>query len=128
MKTLKLLVLILCPIFLLWSCNRFGGNTKRDFLPGSYVNSAEGEFSVAWDTLVIAPLGGQDYKILRKTAFQRKQQGRPMDRELRQQNWVAIFDEKAELLQVLKTGKLISIYPDSGMIVVGERKYRKLKL
>lgn len=127
MKTLKFLIVLLCPLLLLWSCSRFGRNAKRDFLPGSFVNAAEGEYSVAWDTLVISPLSDKDYKILRKTAFHRKRSGKLMDRELREQNWVAIFDEKAGLLQVLKTGKLISIYPDSGMIVVGERRYHKLK-
>ncbi|MBB6271857.1 major membrane immunogen (membrane-anchored lipoprotein) [Pedobacter cryoconitis] len=127
MKTFKLLVVLLCPLVLLLSCGRFTGNSKRDFLPGTYVNSAEGEYSLAWDTLVIEPTSGQEFRIIRKTGFQRKKDGKLLARELRQQKWTAVFDQKAELLQVLKTGKLISVYPDSGMIVVGTRNYRKLK-
>ena len=41
----------------------------REFIPGIYVNSAGGEFSVADDTLIIEPAESNNYSIQRKTGF-----------------------------------------------------------
>ncbi|MGH2622498.1 MAG: hypothetical protein ACRDE7_02440 [Sphingobacterium sp.] len=41
----------------------------RSFIPGTYVNSAGGEYSVADDTLVIESAESNNYNIHRKTGF-----------------------------------------------------------
>lgn len=127
MSTRKLILLLISPLLVLLSCRQPSGDAKRDFLPGRYENSAEGEFSKAWDTLVIEPTGGQDFKILRSTGFRRKQQDRLLELELRRQVWTAVFDPRLEVLQVDKSGKQIRVFPDSAMIMVGSRKYRKIR-
>ncbi len=99
----------------------------RPFIPGTYVNSAGSEFSVADDTLVIEASESNNFQIKRKTGFNLMNEGKVGKREYETENWNAVYDEPTKTMTETKKGKLITFYPDSGMLMVGKRTYQKLQ-
>lgn len=97
------------------------------FIPGTYVNHAKGDYSLADDTLVIRLLEGSSYEILRKTGFNRIADGKTGKREYETEIWNAVYDSEAKVLNERRYGKVFSFYPDSAMLRLGNRTYNKLK-
>lgn len=112
-----------CLVMLLAACKT---DKTRDFIPGSYVNSAGGTYSMADDTLVILPAESNNYLIERRTGFNRISEGVKGKREYEKESWNAIYDEGTKTLQETRMGKLITFYPDSAFLKIGKRKYMKL--
>lgn len=98
----------------------------REFIPGTYVNSAAGKYSVADDTLVIVPAESNNYLVERRTGFNRISDGVRGKREYEKESWNAVYDEGTKTLQETRLGKLFTFYPDSAFLSVGKRKYKKL--
>lgn len=98
----------------------------REFIPGTYVNSAGGKYSLADDTLLIVPAESNNYLIERRTGFNRLADGKKGKREYEKESWNAIYDEGTKTLQETRLGKLITFYPDSAILKVGKRLYKKL--
>lgn len=125
MKTKIILMALISA--LLMACNG-GATDARSFIPGTYVNYAEGEYSIAYDTLIIQPMSEQNstYRIYRKTAYQRKENGKLMNLQRENEQWVALYNEETKSMQETKRGKMITVYPDAGRILVANREYTKL--
>ncbi|HEK19754.1 MAG TPA: hypothetical protein ENO28_04800 [Bacteroidetes bacterium] len=98
----------------------------RDFIPGTYVNSAGSEFSVANDTLVIEPAESNNFSILRKTGFNVITDGKKGKRQHETEQWNAIYDDGTKVLTETRKGKLITFYPKAGTLKVGKREYKKI--
>lgn len=98
----------------------------RDFIPGTYVNHAEGEYSTVNDTLVIEPSESNNFCVHRKTAFQRLTDGKPGKKEYETEEWKAIYDEATKSLNETSKGKLITFYPETGRLMIGKREYTKI--
>lgn len=98
----------------------------RTFIPGTYINNAGSEFSMANDTLVIEPSESNNFNIHRKTGFNVISNGKVGKREYETENWNAVYDEATKTLTETKKGKLITFYPDSMLLKVGKRTYQKL--
>ena len=98
----------------------------RPFIPGTYINNANSEFSIANDTLVIEPSESNIFYINRKTGFNLVNGGKIGKREHETENWNAVFDEGTKRLTETKKGKLITFYPDSAKLKVGNRTYQKI--
>ncbi|GAA4131918.1 hypothetical protein GCM10022216_02440 [Sphingobacterium kyonggiense] len=98
----------------------------RQFIPGTYVNSAGGEYSVADDTLVIEPAESNNYVIDRKTGFNIIRDGKKGKREYETEKWQAIYDEATRSLTETRLGKSITFYPSSNSLRVGTREYNKI--
>lgn len=98
----------------------------RDFMPGVYVNSAGGEFSVASDTLQVELVEGNNYVIHRRTGFNLVTDGKIGKREYEVEKWSAVYSSDTQGLTETRKGKLISFFPDSGSLSVGRRVYRKV--
>ncbi|RZJ83695.1 MAG: hypothetical protein EOO20_22330 [Chryseobacterium sp.] len=110
-------------------CALFAGCTSdkvRDFMPGVYVNSASGEFSVASDTLEVQFVEGNNYVIHRRTGFNLVTDGKIGKREYEMEKWSAVYSPDTQGLTETKRGKLISFFPDSGSLSVGQRSYKKI--
>lgn len=122
MKTL----FYLCAIAVLFvtACNT---DKTREFIPGTYVNSAGSEYSVANDTLVIKPAESNNYSIQRKTGFNVITDGKKGKRQYETEQWNAIYDEGTKTLTETRKGKLITFYPETGTLKVGKREYTKLR-
>lgn len=99
----------------------------KAFIPGTYVNHAKGTYALADDTLVIRLSEGQNYEVLRRTGFNRILNGKLKKREHETETWRAVYDEKTGVLKETRYGKVITFYPDSVKLRVGNREYNKLK-
>ncbi|EHQ25484.1 hypothetical protein [Mucilaginibacter paludis] len=122
MKTL--FYLCVAVVLFITACT---SDKTRDFIPGTYVNSAGGEFSVANDTLVIEPAESNNFSIQRKTGFNVTTEGKKGKRQYETEQWNAIYDEGTKVLTEIRKGKTITFYPKAGTLRVGKREYTKLK-
>ena len=122
------IILIAITSALLMACKGGGATDTRSFIPGTYVNYAEGEYSIAYDTLIIQPMSEQNssYRIYRKTAYQRRESGKLMKLPRENEQWTALYNDQTKSMQENKYGKVITIYPDANRILVGNREYTKL--
>jgi hypothetical protein len=124
MKNLVIIIgLMVLGCALLFGCS---SDEVRDFMPGTYVNSAGGEFSVASDTLAIELLEGNNYVIHRRTGFNLITDGKLGKREYEVEKWTAVYSSDTQVLTETKKGKLISFFPDRGSLSVGRRVYKKI--
>lgn len=123
MKAIKLL-LGLCLCFALAGCNT---DKIRDFMPGTYVNSAGGEFSIASDTLKVELIQGNNYQLLRSTGYHLISDGKIGPREYETEHWRCAYNTSGKNLYELDKGKVISFYPEQRELSVGKRIYKKLK-
>lgn len=130
MKKCMCLIVGLAVLFI--ACQK---QSLRSFVPGVYVNHSSGKFSLADDTLVIRLEGRERrrervpdrFVIERRTGFNRIREGRTGKREYEQERWEVVLDEAAAVLNELKHGKVIRLFPDSAMLKIGKRRYDKIK-
>ena len=122
MNTIKIL-LGLWLSFALASCDR---DQVRNFMPGTYVNSAGGEFSIASDTLVVELLEGNNYQISRRTGYNLIRDGQVGEREYETEAWACVYSPATKTLTESKKGKIISFYPERGSLQVSRRMYKKI--
>jgi hypothetical protein len=121
MKTLKMMLMVLTVAFIA-ACH---ADPAREFLKGTFTHSASGELSKADDTLVIEPASSNNFLLHRRTGYNLIREGVIGKRQYEREEWQAVYDEGTKTLAELKKGKVITIYPDSGYILVGKRKYIK---
>lgn len=119
----NLIILCAIAVSLITACKT---DNIRSFIPGIYINNTGSEFSIANDTLVIEPSENNSFHLHRKTGFNLVADGKVGRREYETENWNAIYDESTKVLTEIKKGKLITFYPDSAKIKVGNRTYQKL--
>ncbi|NII83131.1 hypothetical protein [Pedobacter sp. SG908] len=124
MKTKSFYLFLLTLVFA--ACK--GMADLQSFIPGTYVDHAKGEYSESWDTLVVGDFNKVkgSYSIVRKTGFKRLENGKPGRLEHDTEQWLGIWDEESKSVQVPRNSKIISFYPDSGVLLLGTREFRKL--
>jgi UDP-N-acetylmuramate-alanine ligase len=118
-------LIILCAVAV-WLMTACTADKTRTFIPGTYVNAAQGEFSIANDTLVIEATESNNYLIHRKTGFNIITDGKKSKREYETEEWQAIYDEATKSLTETRKGKLITFYPEANKLMVGKREYKKI--
>lgn len=112
------LLLIIC----FQSCN------PAKSLEGTYVNTAGSEFSIARDTLVVEHEQGQRYFLHRSTGFQLLDDaGVPGALQHEKEEWRAVYDPETEIMTESRKGKLITFDVVKGTMIVGKRKYKRIK-
>ena len=109
------------------ACN--SETNTRAFIPGTYVNHAEGEYSIAYDTLIIQLMSEENgtYRIYRKTAYQRIDNSKLMEVQHENEQWTALYNDQTKFMQETKKGKIITFYPNANRLLVGNREYQKVK-
>ena len=122
MKAIKFL-LGLCLGFALAGCS---SDKVRDFMPGTYVNTAGGEFSIASDTLKVELVEGNNYRVLRRTGYNLVRDGRIGKREFGAEVWSCAYSTGNKSLTELRKGKVLTFSPKKGMLVIGRRIYKKI--
>jgi hypothetical protein len=104
-------------------------DTVKDFISGTYVRFAAGEYSKAWDTLRVdaydLTLG--TYVIEQCVGFQRMVDGKLQPREYLRKKTTAVMDEQTHQLQDRKTGKYYTFSPERGTLLAGSAEYVKIK-
>jgi hypothetical protein len=115
----------------LFSCHSFFASDEKikAFLPGTYVNIAESEFSKAVDTLIICKdgLDGNTYTINRRVSFQRIKEGVLRAKEYETEQWIGIYDENDKVLHETKRGRIISYVPEKSKLYLGNAEYEKVQ-
>lgn len=120
---MRTFLLVAAVAMLLAACSL----ATEDRLRGSYVHHAEGDYSLADDTLVVSFVAAQRYEIVRRTGFNLIRAGRMGNRQHETENWSVSYDPAAQLLLERLRGKRIRVELDRGMLIIGNREYRKIK-
>jgi hypothetical protein len=125
----KIIILLLTTIIM--GCHSYFSSDEKikAFLPGTYINIAEGEFSKAVDTLLIQKEGldGNTYSITRKVSFQRIREGVLQPKEYQQEKWIGIYDEKDKVLHEIKRGRVLVYVPEKSTLYLGSAEYEKVQ-
>lgn len=129
MKNAVLGIVSYCGLLLVigYSCGLNQPGSVKDFIPGIYVRSFQGEFSKGKDTLTIEEFSGSTYIIIHKEVYQRIDEGKVRAPERKIEQLTAVYDEKDELLKETKKGLIISFNPPRKILLVGNSLYEKIK-
>jgi hypothetical protein len=113
--------ILLLPITLWAACTGKQQQTK-DQIPGSYVNHAQSEYSIADDTLIIKadPLTESSYQVTRRMGFRRT--NGPLQHQIK--IFSGLWDEQKQTLQLTQNGIIILFGPRQ--LHVQNNKYHKL--
>ena len=104
------------------ACNR-----DNQSIVGTYVNHAEGEFSIADDTLVVEHEQQQHYLIHRKTGFRTKDEaGKPGKLQQETEEWKAEYDAGSISMTESRKARVISFDPDKGLLMLENSKYQRI--
>jgi len=129
MRHLKLLSFAFIAIVL--SCNNNKNSTDNilSFIPGVYVRTFEGEFSIGHDTLIIIQpdLRSNYYTIQHNSSYQKIREKKLQPLEYKFENWIAMFNEKDNVLVEQKKGKVISFFPEENNLLLGNSRFHKIK-
>jgi recombinational DNA repair ATPase RecF len=103
-------------------------NSLREFIPGTYVNQAQSEFSVANDTLVITQAKSTDniYLITRKTGYRRITDGKMQELQHQVKRLTGEWDSQKQMIQIMQTGNTLIFQPEKNNLLNGSSEYRKL--
>jgi hypothetical protein len=97
-------------------------------LPGIYVNESASRYTKAFDTLTIAKEGngGNIYSVARSVSFNRIKHGKLQSKEYHLNHWVAVYDERTNLLTDTKKGRSIAYIRGKKKLYLGNTAYLKL--
>lgn len=115
----------LFTLVLLLACSACQRDKSKAFLQGTFTSSATGELSTADDTLIIEPAENNNVLLHRRTGYNLIRNGQLGKRQYEREEWNAIYDASTQTLMETRKGKLITLYPDSGYLQIGKRKYTK---
>lgn len=97
----------------------------RKFATGTFISHSSGELSIAYDTLSISPQEGNNFTLQRRTGFRLLHKGKPGKIQYELENWSLIYDSSTSVMTELRKGRTLVFYPDSGLLMIGRRKYVK---
>jgi hypothetical protein len=120
--TFKLMIAAIC---LLGACQSKNGQTQ-DFIPGTYVNAAKGEYAVANDTLIIAQANGNNYSITRRTTYQAIRDGKLLPKHKKVENLNAVWDSGKQALDELITGRVFRFDAAKKLLLINQASYQKI--
>ena len=115
---------------LLTACSSLSeSNAIQEFIPGTYIRSAQTEFGQAYDTLVISLQNepAREYKILRKWRYDRVLDGKPIEPEYKLTESSGIYDTEKNLLQETETLALFTFDVEKKLLFNGANKFTKIK-
>lgn len=94
-----------------------------------YIYAGGTEFSKGTDTLNISLYEetAGTYIILRKTGFNRILEGKLQPKEYKTEKMLAVYNEKSQQLQDMKTGRLFSFNVEKKELLFGTEAYQKIK-
>lgn len=105
-------------------------NSKQDsvlsFIPGTYVNSAKGEYAQAEDTLTITVVSDNNYQIIRKTTYQAIRDGKLLPKRHQVQKLNAVWDSGKQELDETVTGKIFLFDRNKRLLLINQATYNKI--
>lgn len=120
MKTLPVLFLVM-----LVSCGHKQMN--KDDLSGSYARAFQSEYAVGTDTLQFSKASDDTYRIKKSSAYHRIKDGALMNSiEYHEEHWLGVYDKGHNTIQVLPSGKVISMDVQQNEILLGSNIYKRI--
>ena len=118
-------LMILAPLIWLAACNK-QADKVQNFIPGTYVNSAKGDYAQANDTLIISPVKDNSFLITRNTTYQAIREGRllPKHRQVRRLN--GLYDSQNQVLDETTNGRIFRFDPGKRLLKVNQAIYTKI--
>jgi hypothetical protein len=118
-------LMILAPLIWLAACNK-QADKVQNFIPGTYINSAKGDYAEAEDTLVITLVKDNTYFITRNTTYQAIRDGKllPKHRQVRRLN--GLYDTQNQVLDETTNGRIFRFEPDKDLLRVNQAVYKKI--
>jgi hypothetical protein len=123
MKQLHLM--ILTPFIYLAACNQQADQIKS-FIPGTYVNSAKGDYAQAEDTLIISQVKDNTFLVTRNTTYQAVRNGKLLPKHRQVQKLNGLYDPQNKVLDETTNGRIFNFDPDKRLLKVNQAVYRKL--
>lgn len=121
------LLLMAIAVLGLAACHSKNSQLK-DFIPGTYTNYGQSEFSVAYDTLLIIPAKSAEdiYLITHKTGFRRITGGKQQQLQHQVKQWTGSWDTQKQIMQVMQTGSILIFQPNNNNLLNNSVEYKKL--
>ena len=116
---------MLATILLLAACQGKNNQTK-DFIPGTYVNAAKGEYAIADDTLIIEHIDGNNYRITRRTTYQAIRNGKLLPKHHQIKKLNAVWDSGKRELDELITGRIFRFDTRRHLLLTNQAGYHKI--
>lgn len=115
--------------FLFVSCNSAESDAIQDFIPGTYIRSAQTEFGKAYDTLVITlqNKSANEYKLQRRWKYDRVLDGKPIEPEYKVTETSGLFDSDKNQLQETETLEFFTFDTKNKLMFNGANKFIKIK-
>jgi hypothetical protein len=117
--------LMIAAICLLAACQS-KINQMQDFIPGTYINAAKGEYAIANDTLTIKQTDGNNYQITRCTSYRAIRDGKLLPEHSKIENLSAVWDSNKRELDDLISGRAFRFDPDKKLLLINQASYQKL--
>jgi hypothetical protein len=97
-------------------------------LNGVYVNKSQSEYSVAYDTLIVADIvNGKSYEIEERIGYQRIKNGNLQKKQFKQEKWQATWDESKSLLAETQYGRQLFFKSANKTLVIKNSEFVKIK-
>lgn len=118
----QLLLVLVLALFIAGCSVGVEGN-----IPGTYVNKASSEFSIAYDTLVVEHDKDLNYLIQRKTGFQLiDEKGRVGKLQFEREEWKAVYDPGSQSMTENRKGRVISFDIKQGLLILENSRYKRI--
>jgi len=117
--------MMIAAIVLLAACQSKNAQTQ-DFIPGTYVNAAKGEYAVANDTLIIKQGDGNNYHITRRTTYQAIRNGQLLPKHRKVESLNAVWDSGKQELDEQVTGRIFRFDAGKKLLLINQASYRKI--
>jgi protein involved in sex pheromone biosynthesis len=112
-------------ILLLAACQSKNNQTE-DFISGTYVNAAKGEYAIANDTLIIKQVDDNNYQITRRTTYQAIRDGKLLPKHSKVENLNAAWDSNKQELDELITGRVFRFDTNKKLLLINQAAYQKI--
>ena len=108
------------------ACNTTSNSSEPK---GTFVNYSKGEYSLAFDTLIITPLNqtGNSFQVERKTGYQKIRDGITRPKEYKTEKWQSSWDEETQTLSETEYGRQITSGKDGKSLMLKTTEYQKIK-
>jgi hypothetical protein len=112
-------------LLFLAACQSRSSQTQ-DFIPGTYVNSAKGEYAIANDTIVITSTSENLYLLTRKTTYQAIRDGKLLPKHRQVQQFQTIWNGGKQELNETLSGRVFRFDTDKKLLLLNRAVYRKV--
>ena len=102
-------------------------DSVKGFIPGTYINSAKGEYAQAEDTLTITAAGNNAYLITRNTTYQAIRDGKFLPKHHKVSKLNGVFDPQTQLLNETINGEVFRFDPAKRVLIINSKgEYKKI--